>query len=179
MFFRIYISRFLPWFCRSSWNSQNLKIFIYFRFFNWRIIALQCCVSAAQPCKSAVYIHIYPLPLKPPSLPPPSAPSRSSQSTELSSQCCTAASTHHLFYTWWCIQVSTTLSVHSPLLLPLLNPQVCSSHLRLYSYPANRFIHTIFLDFIKFFKIKSTWPFMLKGCHVTKALPSKGPPDRG
>ena len=76
-------------------------------------------------------------------------------------------------------KVSATLSVHSPLLLPLLNPQVCSSHLHLCSYPANRFIHTIFLDFIKFFKIKSTCPFMLKRCHVTKALLSKGPPDRG
>ena len=80
-------SGFLPWFCKSIMKYLKFKNFYLLSFFNWRIIALQGCVPAVQPCESAVYIHthIYSLPLKPPSLPPPSPPSRSSQSTELCS----------------------------------------------------------------------------------------------
>ena len=37
--------------------------------FNWRIIALQCCVSAIQHRESPINIHI-PLPFEPPSHPP-------------------------------------------------------------------------------------------------------------
>ena len=64
-------------------------------FFNWGMVALQCCISFH--CTMKWIIHMYTnisfLLSLPPS-PPPSHPlSRSSQSAELSSLCYTAAST--------------------------------------------------------------------------------------
>ena len=66
-------------YCTHSFKSTlliiNMFVFCVY-FFNWRIIALQCCVVlifAVQQCESAtVYIFICSLPLKPPSyLPSP------------------------------------------------------------------------------------------------------------
>ena len=55
--------------------------------------------------------------------------------------------TSYLFYTWWCIYVSSTLPVCPP--FPSLQcPLVHSLHLCLYSCPANRLVCTIFLDSI-------------------------------
>ena len=52
-----------------------------------------------------------------------------------------------IYYTWECVPVSATLSVH-PLSVRLHPPHcVCSLCLRLCSYPANRFISAVFLDF--------------------------------
>ena len=52
-----------------------------------------------------------------------------------------------IYYTWECVPVSATLSVH-PLSVRLHPPHcVCSLYLRLCSYPANRFISAVFLDF--------------------------------
>ena len=59
--------------------------------FNWRKIALQCCV-AVQQCNIAITIYIYHLLLEPPSRPPPSHLCRSSQSSRLGSMCYTATS---------------------------------------------------------------------------------------
>ena len=74
--------------------------------------------------------------------PPPSHPSRSSQSTELSSLWYTAAS-HYLYMAAYVATLCLSLS-----LLPLLCPKVHSLWLHLYSFLADRFISTTFLDSI-------------------------------
>ena len=77
-----------------------------------------------------LYVHIYPLPLGPPTL--PSHPSRLSQSTELS--LCYKAASHWLFIlhvvAYICQCYSPSLNHPS---LPTLCPYVCSLHLRLSS----------------------------------------------
>ena len=83
------------------------------------------------------------------SLPPlfPAYSSRSSQSTRLDSLCYTATShqlsvLHTVMYICrWCF------SCLSQSLLPPLCPQVRSLYLSLHSFPANRFINTIFSRF--------------------------------
>ena len=50
---------------------------------------------------------------------------------------------HLIVYIWWCYFLHL---FHSP--PPLLCPQVHSLHLHLHSFPENRFINSIFLDFI-------------------------------
>ena len=42
-------------------ESKILKRYTYFYFFNWRTVALLCCVSAAQQHELAVSIHTSPL----------------------------------------------------------------------------------------------------------------------
>ena len=79
---------------------------------------------------------------------PQSHLSRLSQSTKLSSLCCTAVShklsiSHMVMYICQCY----SLSLSHPL-LPLLCPEVHSLYLHLYSCLANRFMSTIFLDTI-------------------------------
>ena len=94
-----------------------------------------------------LYVYIYPLPLEPPSHPPTSHPSRISQSTKLSSLCCIAAShqlstLHMVVYICQCYSLNSS---HSPFPAVSTSPSLL---LHLYSCPANRFICTIFLDFI-------------------------------
>ena len=86
-----------------GWHFQKHKWISYLKnflicFLNWRVIALECCVSfCLQQHASATYIYIYIcVCISAPSwasLPP----SRSLQSTELSSLCY-AAAFHYLFY---------------------------------------------------------------------------------
>ena len=66
--------------------------FLFFSFFNWRVIALQCCVSFCYitTCISHMYRYIPSL-LDLPRTSPPSHPSMSSENTELSSLSYTAA----------------------------------------------------------------------------------------
>ena len=47
--------------CAYSFLSGNSFFTISFIFFNWRIIALQCCVGFVRQCESAISIHISPL----------------------------------------------------------------------------------------------------------------------
>ena len=78
-------------------------------------------------------------------IPPPSHPSRSSQSTRLSFLCYTATS-HYLCVLHMVMYIfQSTLSIHPPLSFPTVST-VHSLCLCLYSFPANRFIGTIFLD---------------------------------
>ena len=103
-------------------------------------------VPAVQQCKSAIII-----PASPPSgtsLPSPSHPSsRSSQNCWLGPLCYVVTSHQlsvlHMVY----IHVNASFSMSHPL-LPLLCPQVCSLYLHLHSFPANRSINIIFLDFL-------------------------------
>ena len=66
--------------------------FLFFSFFNWSVIALQCCVSFCYitTCISHMYRYIPSLLDLPPTS-PPSHPSMSSENTELSSLSYTAA----------------------------------------------------------------------------------------
>ena len=91
-------------------------------------------------------VYIYPLLHEPPSHPPQSHPSRSSQSIRLSLLCYTAAS-HQSSISHMVVYIhNATLPIRP--LFPLLCPHVHSLHLCLYFCSANRFICTIFLDFI-------------------------------
>ena len=79
------------------WTSRNkmgqlisffLSLYLFFKFtFNWRIIALQCCVGCpTTTCISHKYMYI-PSVLSLPPAPTPPHPSRYSQSTDLNSLC--------------------------------------------------------------------------------------------
>ena len=84
------------------------------------------------------------------SLPPfPSPhPSRSTQCTRLGSLCYLTTS-HQLSILHMAVYTSQGCFLHSSLsLFPLQCPHVRSLHLRLHSFPANRFIKAIFLDSI-------------------------------
>ena len=83
--------------------SSFLSIFIYniyktdlkytLTFFNWSIIAVQCCFSFCYTTALVSYIYMYiPSLLSLPPTPPPAHPSRSSQSTRVSSLWYRAAS---------------------------------------------------------------------------------------
>ena len=73
--------------------------------FYWSIIALQCCICLCCTAKGISYVYAYGVSLL--GLHPP----RSSQSTELSAPCYTAASHWYLFCTWYCIYLSATLPI--------------------------------------------------------------------
>ena len=123
-------------------NSQSTPLtnrsFIKF-IFNWRKIALQCCIGFCHTITQIILlIHIFP---------PSPHSSRSSQSTRLRFLCYIATS-HQLSILHNSIYISTLLS---PFVLPSpspLCPQVPSLHVHLQSFPSNRSISTIFLDSI-------------------------------
>ena len=121
--------------------------------FNWRIIALQCCVGF---CHTTVWISpncvcvcvcmcMYSLPCEPPSpLPSHSKLSRSQAGLPLLYSSCPLAGC----FTHDSAHMSVPLSQFVP---PSSSPTVftvCSLCLHLHSFPANRFISTVFLDFI-------------------------------
>ena len=116
----------LCWFLPYS-NTNQSRLYIYMHSYE-------------------VCVYIYPFPLEPPS---PVPPPRSSQSLKLSSLCDTAASHQAFCFTHGsvCVCQCSSLSSSHPL-FPLLCPQVRSPCLHLHSFPANRFLSTIFLDSI-------------------------------
>ena len=104
-------------------------------------------VSAISQHESAIGIHI-----SSPSwisFPPPSHPTPLGCHRALGWAPCIIQRlpTGCLFYRWYCKCFSATLNLSHPPLPPLC-PQVSSLGLHLYSYPANRFTGTIFLDSI-------------------------------
>ena len=130
-------------------DSRNSCWFFSFFFFNWRIIALQYCVGLYHTSTWISHRYTYvPSLLNPLPSPTPSHPSRLSQSTGLSTLCHEANS--HLLsilYMAKCTHFHSFLSSSHPLFSPLC-PWVCSLGLHLHCCPANRFISTIFLDYI-------------------------------
>ena len=91
-------------------------------------------------------LYIYPLLLEPPST-RPSHPSRSLQSIRLGSLCYLAAS-HQPSALHMIVFICQHYFLHkSCCLLPQLYPHVHSLHLCLHSFPADRFISTIFSRF--------------------------------
>ena len=74
------------------WNPWGLLWAFFFSFFNWRVIALQCCVSFCYitTCISHMYRYIPSLLYVPPT--PPSQHLGSSQIIKLSSLCYTTSS---------------------------------------------------------------------------------------
>ena len=120
--------------------------FLVFFFLNWKKIALQCCIGFFHKIIiiSHNYTYIPSLVCLPLLL--PSHPFGLSQSMKLGSLCYTATS--HLSISHMIVHICQCYflySYHS--LLPLLFPQVCSLHLCLHSFPANRF-NTNFPDSI-------------------------------
>ena len=108
-------------------------------FCNWKKTALQCCVGFCSTTTQISHNYTYILSLLSLLLLFQSHPSRSKQCyTETFLQ---LSILHMRVYRCWCYFL---YSSHS--LLPLLCPQVHSLHLHFYSFPAHRFINTIFLD---------------------------------
>ena len=129
-------------------GCDSVSDFPSFFFFNWCVIALQCCVSFCckttwtsykYTCVSSLLNHLL----------PPSHLSRWAQSSEMSSLWPTAAS-HWQSILHMVVYMSVLPSIHPSLSFPLppLCPCVCSLYLHLYSCPANRFIVIILLDSI-------------------------------
>ena len=112
--------------CRwhPGWRWLSLETLFFLFIFNWRITALQCCVSFC--CWTPVnqsYVYICPLPPAPPSYTPP-------HPTRLSMACTPCAPTAatlwlSILHTVVCMFQCCSLNPSHPL-LPPLHPQVCS-----------------------------------------------------
>ena len=105
-------------------------------------------VSAIHQHESAIAMYMSPLSLT--SLPPPTPchPSRLSQSPWFKLPASYSKIPLAIYFTYGNIYVSMLLSQIIPLLFPSLCPKVYSLCLHLHCCPVDRFIHTIFLDFI-------------------------------
>ena len=80
----------------------------FFHIFNWRILALQCCVGFCHPTTESGHHSTYIS-----SLPSPAHPSRLSQSTRLGPRWHVAAPCRlAALHTWECVHVSAADSVH-------------------------------------------------------------------
>ena len=69
----------------ESFAHANVSLLLFY-FYNWRIMALQCCVSALPQRESAV-TTCWSLPLEPPSSSPPIPPGSSRRQAEVHVPC--------------------------------------------------------------------------------------------
>ena len=92
-----------------AWTQEWMEVYLRnINYFNWSIIALQCCVSLRCTMKWISYSHTYfPSLLGLPPNPPRIAPFRPSQSTELSFLHKQQVPTSYLFYRYTSIEVNT------------------------------------------------------------------------
>ena len=120
--------------------------FFFFKIFSWKIIALQyCAASATSTWISHSNTHIPSLSTSLP-FPRPLACHRALGWAPCVTQ---QMPTGYLFHICYCICFHSTLSIRPTLSLPhRTNLHVCLLSLCLHCCPANRFIGTIFLDFI-------------------------------
>ena len=126
-----------------------LSYFLLFSiFFNWSIVALQCCVSAVQKCESAVSICMPPCSWTSlPSVPNPHPPLLGHHRARSWAPCAVQQlPASYQFYTGQCTYVKATLSIRPTLPFPHCVHKYVLCSLQLYSCPANRFVSTIFLD---------------------------------
>ena len=137
----------------------------FVKCYYWSRIALHHCVRFCFTTKwtSCKYTYIPSLS----SLPTPPHRSRSSQSTELSSLGYPAVS-HSLFHTWSRIYGNAALSIR-----PTLSFLHRVHSLYLYSCLANRFICTIFLDFLVAFNHSGGLSEMSP--HISLLFPNQSP----
>ena len=142
--------QFTGWLQRCDWGhagfwfSSWMGLYYFLNlFFNWRIIALQCCVGFSWitmwiSCKHTYICSLLSLPL---TLPRQVPALEVITEHEPSSRAIQLLPAGHLF-TRSCMYVRATLSVHPTLSFPTVS-KVHSLRLRLYSCPASRFISTI------------------------------------
>ena len=137
----------------------KLNLFPKFTYFNWRIIALQCCVGF---CHTSTWIaidtHMFPLSWTPLPPPIPSHPSKLSQSTgfELTVPC--SKFPLAIYFTYGNVYVSILLSQFIP---PSPAPSVSTSLFSISASPEKG-------DFKLGFDISSSWE---KDRHSIKGIP--------
>ena len=117
--------------------------------FNWRKIASQRYVSFCNTTTWISHSYTCPLPLECPSRHPPHPRLGHHRAPGWALCVLPQLSASHLVYTWQCLSVNATFSMHPTLSFP------CCIHksvpykrwsLRLHPFPSNRLISTIFLD---------------------------------
>ena len=124
-------------------NTFVISLLFFNLFFNCRKIALQCCVGFCHKQFESAVVTQIPLPSGPP--PSPLHCSRSSQDARLGSLLQSGfppPSVSHVTVD----RCQRYFFQSSYQILPQLTPRNNSLHLYLHSFPANRFINTIFLD---------------------------------
>ena len=129
-----------------KWNLSLRLFLLLLLFFNWSIIALQFCVlvSSLQRSESGICIHIplpssllgFPLTHTPPRIPPIWVPTEHQAELRVLYRSFPPA----VCFTHGSVFMFILIFPFRPC------PHVHSLHLHLYSCPADRFIHTIFLD---------------------------------
>ena len=144
-------SLFVQFICASVdfyiyFTNKNITFWVRFliNFFNWRKIALQCCDGFC--CKTTQISHHYTCITSHLSVPPSPIPPLWIITEHLTGSLCYIATSHQLSVLHMVVYICLCYFFHSShSLLPPLCPRAQSLYLRPHSFPADRFINTIFL----------------------------------